>query len=242
MLYINGSYYLIDCGVSKTQIALALAENGLDFDDIRGIFITHSQSDHVKGLAMITKYAKIPVYLDSTTASEMLVRKNFERDGDATSFQVWREPEFCIDDEWLQVIETSHDSAHSCGFKFRFEATSLVYLTDLGHVDEALIAQAAGANYYVFESKHDPVLLAATNRPIWLQNRISAATDYLNNEQNASAIQKMITAQTKAVVLAHLSQEANTPLHAQQAFERDNSDYTGVLIIAPAQTMSEWIE
>ena len=46
---------LIDAGVSFKKLTAALTDSGLSLASIRGIFITHSHSDHVKGLKMLTK-------------------------------------------------------------------------------------------------------------------------------------------------------------------------------------------
>ena len=50
-----GGGILIDAGVSFKKLTAALADSGLSLASIKGIFITHSHSDHVKGLKMLTK-------------------------------------------------------------------------------------------------------------------------------------------------------------------------------------------
>lgn len=50
-----GGGILIDAGVSFKKLTAALADSGLSPCTIKGIFITHSHSDHVKGLKMLTK-------------------------------------------------------------------------------------------------------------------------------------------------------------------------------------------
>ena len=57
-----GGGILIDAGVSFKKLTAALADSGLSLASIKGIFITHSHSDHVKGLKMLTKKTGLPVF------------------------------------------------------------------------------------------------------------------------------------------------------------------------------------
>ena len=59
----NGRHgIMIDAGVSCKKICDSLDANRLDPDGIHGIFITHTHSDHVKGLRVFLKKYNIPVY------------------------------------------------------------------------------------------------------------------------------------------------------------------------------------
>ena len=68
-IYIGGGddSILIDVGMSAKQTENALWNIGVDADCIRNIFITHEHSDHVKGLAMLTKKHRLTVYAQSYT-------------------------------------------------------------------------------------------------------------------------------------------------------------------------------
>ena len=52
---------LIDCGVSFKRLSDALETNNIPLSAVQGVFITHEHSDHVSGLAMLTKKTGIPV-------------------------------------------------------------------------------------------------------------------------------------------------------------------------------------
>ena len=58
---------LIDAGVSCKRLMQALGDCGIPESAIRGIFITHDHSDHIKGLRMVTKRLKVPVYAQAQT-------------------------------------------------------------------------------------------------------------------------------------------------------------------------------
>ena len=62
---------LVDAGVSCKQIQTALESIGTGLQNIKGIFITHEHSDHIKGLEVITKKYGIPVYINSCSLEGM---------------------------------------------------------------------------------------------------------------------------------------------------------------------------
>ena len=62
-------------------------------------------------------------------------------------------------------------------------------------------------------------MLMATKRPLFLKNRILNDKGHLNNEYSARLMCDVIGKQTKEIVLAHLSQEANTPQKALETYE-----------------------
>ena len=52
------------------------------------------------------------------------------------------------------------------------------------------------------------------NRPQWLKQRILSDKGHLSNQSSAFYLSKLIGDNTKYVVLAHLSQDNNTPIIA----------------------------
>ena len=74
--------------------------------------------------------------------------------------------------------------------------------------------------YLIIESNHDIKMLLNTNRPFELKNRIMSDVGHLCNEDSAIAAVSIIGEHTKEVVLAHLSEEANTPEVAIEAYQK----------------------
>ena len=55
LLELDGTVMLIDLGVSASVLRAALAANGYTFESINAVLITHTHSDHVKGLEVCMK-------------------------------------------------------------------------------------------------------------------------------------------------------------------------------------------
>lgn len=194
---------LIDCGVSKQYLNKQLATIGYHFDDIQYLLLTHDHSDH-------NKY--IHHFKDKTIIAH---EKSFEQaDVKIEDFAV-------INLEGVQIkfIPLSHDASSIHGVIFQTSQYKLVYVTDTGYVPKNLYPYLEGANFYVLESNHDPQLLMASQRPYFLKQRILSDRGHLSNEDSALLGTHIISEQTKQIVLAHLSEEANSPEHALKTWE-----------------------
>ena len=76
------------------------------------------------------------------------------------------------------------------------------------------------ATYYIIESNHNIKKLLQTNRPADLKHRILSDVGHLSNEDSALYMSEVIGEETKEIILAHLSEEANDPELAINTYER----------------------
>jgi phosphoribosyl 1,2-cyclic phosphodiesterase len=67
------------------------------------------------------------------------------------------------------------------------------------------------ADYYIIESNHNVRMLLQTDRTFALIQRILGDTGHLSNEDAAMYLTQLLGPNTKEIILAHLSEEANTP-------------------------------
>ena len=74
------AHLLIDAGISCKRITDSLKALGLSPADLTGILITHEHSDHIAGLATLTKQFALPVYASPGTALELRRRIAFPLD------------------------------------------------------------------------------------------------------------------------------------------------------------------
>ena len=89
------------------------------------------------------------------------------------------------------------------------------------------------------ESNHDPEMLLNTRRPKGIKNRILSDYGHLSNEDCGYALLQCINEDTKEIVLAHISEEANTRELAYNSlidlFDRKGIDYQDIKIKAAKQ-------
>lgn len=229
---------LIDMGISCRRICQSLAALNLRPDDLTGIFITHQHTDHIGGLATYIKKYRTPIYCTPTVSRQLEYRlagiETLLRPvnlGESVSFG----------EVELDILPTSHDCRGSAACHFTTPEGRVGYLTDTGYIPEETWERLLGADILVLESNHDVDMLRAGSYPYPLKQRILGLQGHLSNEDAARYAAASVQAGTRAVLLAHLSDENNTPARALETVGRLLEE-TGEIVqlsAAPRDTMSE---
>lgn len=194
---------VIDCGSTKKYLMQAFKRVKACVEDTSAVFITHGHIDHISQRKM---FAKFPIY----SYCDM---EDVECPIHVEPFETIR-----IEDLSIQVIPLSHDAPKTVGYVVNDGKEKLVYITDTGYLANSNKPYLTNANYYIFESNHDVPMLMATSRPTFLKQRILSPYGHLNNEECAKNLAELIGENTTQIVLAHLSQEANTAQLALKTF------------------------
>lgn len=194
---------LVDVGLSFKAINEALMSLNKTVKDIDAIFITHEHSDHIKGLKFFSP--KIIYALEGTCPSLCNVIKENET--------------IKIKDIEITPFKTFHDATNPSGYYFNDGLETLFYLTDTGKFDVSVYPNMKNPTYIYIESNHDIKMLMNTNRPYELKERIMSDHGHLCNEDSAYIASSLVGSNTKEILLAHLSEEANTPELALKAYK-----------------------
>jgi len=202
-VYEQGTGILIDCGITRKQLLYKLKQLGFSKDNINYVLLTHDHYDHNKNIHIFDPDI---VY----TARGNI--KTLIPDNELIPYNVYSMGSLDV-----SVLRISHDATNPIGFIIKGEE-SLLYMTDTGYVSEKNKRLINDLNYYIIEANHDIGMLMGTRRPLFLKNRILGDTGHLNNEYSAKLMAHVIGRDTKEIVLAHLSQEANTPELALHAY------------------------
>ena len=192
----KGRVLLIDMGITLCALKEALLNENLNIYNIDALLLTHEHSDHTKGICYLPP---LPIYCTKETYDSPNVNP-------ITPYEPFNIAHFEI-----VPVSTSHDVKNPIGFVIKNDKEKLVYLTDSGKITVKTLSKLKNADYYVFESNHDVDMLLSTNRPIWLKKRILSNKGHMNNEQSASYLSTLVGENTKQIILAHLSEEANDP-------------------------------
>lgn len=195
-IYVNGVGFLIDCGITRKQLLYKISTVGFKESDINYVFLTHEHYDHSKNIRI---FSHTQIYTGVGTLEE-LPADNYLK------------PYCEYDFQGVQVIPLaiSHDVKNPLAFIFRHNQRSLLYMTDTGYVSQKNQSYLHNLTYYIIESNHDVETLMQTKRPLFLKRRIYEDLGHLNNEYSANLMAQVIGPDTQEIVLAHLSQEANT--------------------------------
>ncbi len=230
---------LVDAGISLRRIKTALAQLGLTVDQLSGILLTHSHSDHVAALKTLVKHHTVPIYASFDTARSLCQRVA----GLAPLLRtVERSAVFALGECRVTVFPTSHDAPGSVDYRIDGAAGSIGILTDTGYVTQRAAEVLEGVELLVLESNHDPEWLRSGPYPYPLKQRILGEQGHLSNEDAAHFAAQMAHCGTRQIVLAHLSRENNTPARALETVQRhmaaENLSHVRVTV-APRSELSE---
>ncbi|MFV0379849.1 MAG: MBL fold metallo-hydrolase [Anaerorhabdus sp.] len=190
----KSSLIVIDCGGSKKSIVDGFKSLDLNIENVDACLITHLHQDHISQLGL---FDEIPIY-----SSCDIKGYNINIVDSLSSF--------IINDVEIMPIELSHDCDRTMGFILSHNSEKLVYITDTGYLNDKYIPYLYGATYIILESNHDVEMLMNSNRPQFLKSRIYCDSGHLSNDDCAQVLSKIVTVNTKEIILAHLSRDCNS--------------------------------
>ncbi|MBC1712544.1 MBL fold metallo-hydrolase [Listeria welshimeri] len=198
---------LVDCGLSGKKMEGLFAQVGRNMDDLDAILITHEHSDHIKGLGVLARKYKLPIYANAKTwkAMDNMI-------GEVSSdqkFQFDMETVKSFGSMQVESFGVSHDAIEPMFYIFHNGNKKFVMITDTGYVSDRMKGHIAGADAYLFESNHDVEMLRMGRYPWNVKRRILGDEGHVSNEDAAIAMSEVITDQTKRIYLGHLSKDNN---------------------------------
>jgi len=197
----NETKILIDAGNTCKYILTKLEEYNINPNSIDAIFITHTHSDHIKGLPVLLKKINPCVYITEKMHPYMEYLENYH---------IIEETKIRIKDMVIEVIKTSHDTEDSVGYIINNQDKSIVYITDTGYINQKYFKSLKNKDIYIMESNHDIEMLNNSSYPFATRQRILSDKGHLSNYDSAKYLAKLIGNKTKYILLAHLSEENNT--------------------------------
>lgn len=226
---------LIDIGISLQKLNRHLENNQLSLDDITGLLISHSHSDHIKGLPMFIKKTNKKIYIPKKMYHELKEIVPEDR-------CLFIDDVFTISDVNIELIHTSHDTDFSVGYIIEYQKKTLVHVTDTGYINRKYLKKMEDKNIYVIESNHDEAMLMDGPYPRFLKERVISDRGHLSNKTTATYLKKITTENTQYVVLAHLSEKNNTEKLAYQEVKDAIGDKKIQLLIAKQDEETELIQ
>lgn len=224
---------LVDAGFSARDLARRLEGLGVEPDSLDGIVVTHDHSDHTRGMGVFARRHGTPIHLTRGTldacrgllkGEERLVEYRAGRPFDVGALRV-------------EPFLTVHDAREPVGVALSHAASGsrLGVATDLGRPTAGIRHALSRCHILVLEANHDESLLQDAPYPWSVKSRIRSSHGHLSNRAAAQFARELFHEELLAVVLAHLSAEANRPAMAKGTVGHALSElgYRGVLEVAP---------
>ncbi len=225
---------LIDMGVTYQYLASELEKLNLVPQDLNALLITHTHSDHIKGLASLVKKTNLKVFALEEMVEEL--SKKIPQD----CIYLYENP-LELEDLKISLIRISHD-VEGVGFMIEHQHHSLVYITDTGYINEKYFPLLKNRDAYIIESNHDEEMLMEGPYPYILKQRIVSDKGHLSNKTTSEYLLESVGENTKYIILAHISENNNTEelaLSTTKSLLEENHIYKDIMLAKQNESLEE---
>ncbi|MBM7609475.1 phosphoribosyl 1,2-cyclic phosphodiesterase [Lysinibacillus composti] len=210
--------FLVDVGLSGKKIEQLFAKIDRDMKKLSGILVTHEHSDHIKGLGVVARKYKVPIYANEKTWKAMDGHIGNIPEDQRFLFNMETVQSFGSID--IQSFAVSHDAADPMFYAFHENNRKLVLITDTGYVSDRMKGHIRGADSFVFESNHDIGMLQMGRYPWSIKRRILSDVGHVSNEDAAVAMSEVVFEKPTQIYLSHLSKDNNMKDLARMTVEQ----------------------
>ena len=209
--YIETEYskILIDSGLSLRDTEARLDLIGVNPNELDGVIITHEHGDHIKSVGTLSRKYNLNVFAHQEIWDALLKRAGHI--ALPNQKQITNEM-FAINDIDFVPFDVPHDAIHCLGYSVYNKDNKITFATDLGYVTDEILNALYKSDLAILESNYDPELMRKSRKyPEYLKQRITSERGHLSNPASAEVLRKLLHQNVRGVVLAHISEETNTP-------------------------------
>ena len=210
----EGTALLVECGRPYIQIKDFLLAVGVDIETLGGIVLTHAHGDHCRSARYLSETHRVPIFASRGTLGAL----NLQDPTMARPIESGKT--YVVGQMDLKPFAVPHDCREPLGFRFEAGSGRAAIATDLGWVPHNVARQFRDVDLLILEANYDPHLLHTGTYPYFLKQRVSGTYGHLSNAAAAEAIASCRDRAPRAVWLAHLSEQNNSPKHALQTVSR----------------------
>ena len=211
---------LIDCGLPLRETRRRCLEQGLRFNDLTDVFLTHEHADHCHAAGIFAR--RLGVRVHATRGTMQMLR---DPPPEELRRAVRAGVEVRLAGLTITPVALPHDAHEPVAYVFDDGLVKGAIVTDLGCAPPSVVRALQGLDAVVLEMNHDVRMLLEGPYPWPLKKRISGGRGHLSNKQGAELLAQLLP--VRHVTLAHLSEHNNTPSHARRAAEAVLSRFGG---------------
>jgi len=209
---------LVDAGLTGKKMEGLFEQIDRKIEDLNGILVTHEHIDHIKGLGVLARKYKLPIYANEKTWERINRADGKIPDEQKFIFNPYEIKTLAGMD--IESFNVSHDAVDPQFYIFNNNYKKLTVITDTGYVSDRMKGMIHGSDCFVFESNHDVDMLRMGRYPWSTKQRILSDMGHVSNEDAAYAMRDVITGSTKRIYLSHLSQDNNMKDLARMSVEQ----------------------
>lgn len=208
---------LVDAGLSWRETLARSTKAGLSLTGLEWAILTHEHTDHVRGLDTLRRRGVRVAACSGTLRALGIEGTPLEPGTELAGVQV-------------VPFAVPHDAAQPVGLRLEANGARVGIATDLGQVTNSVLSALSTCQTVALEANHDVAMLLAGPYPWPLKLRILGPEGHLANEEAGRALRALGNG-LQQVLLAHLSQDNNTPALALETVARAVDGWKGRLYL-----------
>jgi phosphoribosyl 1,2-cyclic phosphodiesterase len=206
---------LVDAGISCRETEKRMSRLGLTMTKVKAIFISHEHIDHIRGVTVLAKKYRLPVYITNSTLThgglvldEQLVM----------SFNAYEPVQ--VGALSITAFPKHHDASEPHSFIVAGNTVTIGVFTDIGAPCEHVIHHFQQCHAAFLEANYDEEMLDKGRYPFYLKKRIRGGKGHLSNAQALEIFNNYRPVFMSHLLLSHLSRDNNSPALVQDLFDQ----------------------
>jgi phosphoribosyl 1,2-cyclic phosphodiesterase len=210
----NGNSMLIDVGISCKQVITRLETLGKKPEEIKGIFLTHEHTDHMKGVDVFARTFSIPIFATAGTFADRFIVSDSELVNEIDNNEIMK-----FHGIQVEAFSKSHKAADPVSYTIMEKRKRISVITDVGFACGNVNSHIKDADFLFLESNHDEKMLMEGKYPWPTKKWIKSDLGHLSNNQASLAVLEHSPKKLGNIVLSHISQHNNTLDMALKSFK-----------------------
>ena len=197
---------LVDAGLSCRETIRRMNLLNLQPEKLKAIFVSHEHSDHITGLAGLSRKYNLPVYITAKTHQQ----SNLPIDS-ALVRPFFHNKPVAIGKLSVLPFRKQHDACDPHSFMITGNGVNIGVITDIGYACRYVIKYFTQCDAVFLESNYCDEMLANGAYPWHLKKRISSDVGHLSNAQALELFKHYRSERLRLLILSHLSKNNNNP-------------------------------
>ena len=225
---------MVDCGFSCRETERRMARLDRSPEQLSAVLVTHEHGDHVRGVPVLARKYRLPVWL--TRGTHLFMQDDTSLDLHYIDGHHSHE----LGELEVHPYTVPHDAREPCQFAFTDGARRFGMLTDTGRVTAHIRESLDTCDALLLECNHDTGMLAHGPYSSRLKARVGGPLGHLSNSQAAGLLAEIDTSGLQHVVAAHLSEQNNQPGLAREALASALNCAADWIAVAGQDTGTGW--
>jgi phosphoribosyl 1,2-cyclic phosphodiesterase len=210
----NGDSLLVDVGISCKQVVARLEMIRKKPSNIKGIFLTHEHTDHIRGVDVFARTFNIPIFATSGTFKDRFIVSDKELVNEISNNEILK-----FHGIQVEAFSKSHKAADPVSYSIMEKNKRISVITDAGFACGNVNNHLKEADFLFLESNHDEKMLMEGKYPWPTKKWIKSDLGHLSNNQASLAVLEYAPKKIGNIILSHMSEHNNTHELAMKSFK-----------------------